>query len=107
MPPSKKKKVRHTKVATIEFDKSKWSKAQAVAWLRKNGYSHSKVDAGKGFYHFRQQDPTKLRKQHFSRFRTKKIATGLELVFAAKGAPVRSKTRGRAGPTAKKSSKRA
>jgi hypothetical protein len=101
---------RSTQVATIEFKKDKWSLAAARAWLRKHGYSYDRVDTGRDFLHFRQKSPSKLKKEHFGTFRTKKIASGLELVFAVRSGDVRKKQprsktmkRGRSGATAGRS----
>jgi hypothetical protein len=98
---------RSTQVATIEFKKDKWTLAAARAWLRKHGYSYDRVDTGRDFLHFRQKNPSKLRKEHFDTFRTKKIASGLELVFAVRRGDVRKKPlsvqkRGRGGASVTK-----
>lgn len=50
---------------SIHFSKKKWSKAEAVKWLKEHKFIHSKVDEGPNFYNYRQHDPKDCVKKSF------------------------------------------
>lgn len=54
-----------SEVQSIIFKKSLWSKARAIAWLKKHGFKYD-VDNTSESYRFRQRSPRK-----FKRFITK------------------------------------
>lgn len=67
-----------SKVQSIIFDKSKWSKAEAVAWLNEHEFHSDKIDETENTYRFRQEDPS-----HFEKFATmsKNLPAGIQYVL--------------------------
>lgn len=60
---------------TILVPKSKFSLAEAVAWVRDHRHSHHKVDISGNYYRFRQHTPA-----HHGRYYTVTLKNGVELV---------------------------
>lgn len=65
-------------VQSVLFKKDKWSTFRALMWLQKHGYHAHKEDTTDKFLRFRQMNPT------FSRYSTKKLPGGIELVIGYK-----------------------
>jgi len=71
------------KVQSIIFDKKKFSLHLSKEWLKKHGYKNKGLDDTENFFHFRQFNPTSLKKQGYNLFRNKKLGkSGVELVIA-------------------------
>ena len=56
----------------------------AIEWLDKNGFKHSKVDETKDYYRFRQINPMYLKNQGFTKVRTKMISPQIQFIIAYK-----------------------
>ena len=54
-----------TSIQSILFDKAKWSVEKAKDWLSDHNFLYGKVDEGKDYLRFRQQEP-----KGFIRYRT-------------------------------------
>jgi hypothetical protein len=65
-----------SRVQSLLFPKSDWTKEQARTWLREHGYKSRKVDETEKYYRFRQEDP-----DHFSVLRTKKFGNHIKAVI--------------------------
>lgn len=63
-------------VQSILFSRDKFTKSQAIAWLKKHKYKYSKQDLKKTVRRFRQIDP-----QFYKRFRIKVISDGICFVL--------------------------
>nr|WPF46849.1 MAG: hypothetical protein [Lake Baikal virophage 14] len=73
------------KVQSIIFNKSKFSLYLCKQWLKEHQYKDKDLDDKTNFYRFRQFNPTSLKKQGYSEFRTKKLGkSGIELIIAYK-----------------------
>lgn len=48
-----------SEVQSVLFSKDSWTKEEAKAWLKENGYSSGKSDESDNYYHFTQHDPGK------------------------------------------------
>ena len=57
-------------VQSVQLRRSKFTKPEAFAWIRKHGYKADKVDVTPEFFRFRQIAPERL---HGFRFRTVQI----------------------------------
>lgn len=66
-------------VQTIKFDKSMYTKAQVISWLKKHGLKHDVV-LEDNYYHARQRPPKKDR-----RYYSKEITDGVIFVFYEDG----------------------
>lgn len=64
-----------TRTQSILFSKRDFTPAQAVRWLGSHGYHSAAMDAPRDYWRFRQSAPVRGAK-----FRTKKIAPGIEIV---------------------------
>lgn len=70
-------------VQSLIFDKERFSVEEAKAWIRDHeGFGDYGVEETETSYRFRQYDP-----QHFSRFRTGQITTGIQAVFGVVKGP--------------------
>lgn len=67
---------RHNILQTILFDKSKWTKMQAIEWLVKHNYKHTKVDVTTDKLRFRQHEPNDELEYY-----TVKLINGIDLVY--------------------------
>lgn len=69
-------------VQSVQLRRSKFSKGEAFAWIRKHGYKAEKVDITPDFFRFRQIDPSRL---HGFRFRTVEIGNDGYLTMVYSG----------------------
>jgi hypothetical protein len=76
-----------SEIQSILFDKRKWSKADAIRWLKAHKYKYNKVDPGKGFYRFRQTTP------NYPRYGELKWEGGINAVVGFRGAKPKGKKR--------------
>lgn len=69
---------RGTQVQTLLFDRDKFTRAEAIAWARRNGYVAHKIDTTANKYRLRQKAPS-----HFTRgsFRTIMLSDRVEAVI--------------------------
>ena len=73
------------KVQSVLFNKSKFSLYLCKQWLKEHQYKDKDLDDKTNFYHFRQYNPTSLKKQGYTEFRTKKLGkSGIELIIVYK-----------------------
>jgi hypothetical protein len=73
------------KVQSVLFNKSKFSLYLCKQWLKEHQYKDKDLEAETNFYHFRQFNPTSLKKQGYTEFRTKKLGkSGIVLIIAYK-----------------------
>lgn len=56
----------------------------AIEWLDKNGFKHSKVDNTENYYRFRQINPMYLKNQGFTKVRTKLITPQIQFIISYK-----------------------
>lgn len=74
MPPSDSKK---SDIHSVQFDKTKWTPARALAWLKDHDLKNIKpVHETANFYRYRIIDP-----RFFRSFITKKLDNGIELIL--------------------------
>jgi hypothetical protein len=66
-----------TRAQTVLFDRSRFTRADAVAWARRAGFQTRSVEVGPKVIHLRQASPQSFRK---AGFRHKKIAPGVAIV---------------------------
>jgi len=72
------------KVQSILFDKTKWNEESAVKWLKINKHKIKGVDVKPKMLRFRQYNPAYIKKQGYTKFITKKLPDGIDLVIAYK-----------------------
>ena len=75
------------KIQSILFDKHNYTIRDALHFLTEHKYKHNKVDETDEFYRFRQIEPNLLRRQGYTRIRTKEIARGLKFIIYYKDSP--------------------
>jgi hypothetical protein len=63
-------------VQSVLIPRSKYTLAQARAWLKGHKFRAGKVDITDTYYRFRQREPGK-----FKRFRTKSLSGGVKLIL--------------------------
>jgi len=68
-------------VQSVIFSRPEWTKARAIKWLKKHGYSGLEQDLKKDHRRFRQIDPEELTKYNYI---TKSIGDNIELIIAYK-----------------------
>ena len=72
-----KRKLKETsEVQSIVFNKSLFSKNEAIVWLKTHEYKYGGVDEKENSWRFRQEDPEK-----YKRIISKKIDRGIVLVI--------------------------
>lgn len=54
------------KIQSVLFPRKEWTQTQAVAYLRRNGYKHNKVDATQNYYRFRQRPPNSSKYNYYT-----------------------------------------
>lgn len=64
---------------TILFNKDKFSKSQAIAWLKDHGHA-TFIDEKKNVYRARQVSPSKFRDEPMSTFHPEYLPTGIQFV---------------------------
>lgn len=70
------------KVQSVIIDNDKYTLQQAVEFLHRNDFKYRKVDKTKNLWRFRQIEPSKLRKEGYTHYRTKEISPDISLVIA-------------------------
>lgn len=71
-------------VQSVLFDKKKWTKARAVAWLKKHGFKYGSFAETEQKLRFQQVAPETEKSKGKSRFRTIRIGDGsIEFIIAA------------------------
>lgn len=80
-------KKRKSLLQTVLFDKTKWNVRSAKKWLKENNHKYSDVDKKENYIRFRQIDPELLKVQHYTKYRTKKLDNGIDLVYVSKVLP--------------------
>lgn len=75
-------------VQTVLVPRSRFSLAEAKAWVRHAGFTVSKVDTTANYYRFRQHAPG-----GYARFATKSVRDGVKLVIGFKGGRRRARRR--------------
>lgn len=68
-----------SEVQSILFQKSKYTLAQAKLWLKKHGYTSTKVDETDEYYRFRQSEPSQ-----YDHFATDDWKNGLKVIYGYK-----------------------
>lgn len=48
-------------IQSVQLRRDKFTKEGAYRWMREHHYPIHKIDVGPNFFHFRQQDPERLR----------------------------------------------
>ena len=76
-----------SEIQSILFDKRKWSKADAIHWLKQHDYKYNKIDPGKGFIRFRQTTP------NYPRYGELKWKGGINAVVGFRGAKPKGRKR--------------
>ena len=72
------------KLQSVLLSRQGFKLEDAVRWLVKNGFDVKKIDATEHFWRFRQINPSLLRKEGYSKFRTKDIEPHIKFIFAYK-----------------------
>lgn len=75
---------RKSVLQTVLFDKTKWNVRTAKKWLKENNHKYSDVDKKENYIRFRQVDPELLKEHNFTKYRTKKLDNGIDLVYVNK-----------------------
>ena len=61
------------KVQSVIFNKEKYDTPSAIKWLQENNYQVKKVDETNNFLRFRQINPSLLKRQGYTFYRSYKI----------------------------------
>jgi hypothetical protein len=72
----------HYKIQSILFNKDNFTKDQAIDWIKRNGYKNKKIDEKPNTYRFRQLTPRYVKNQGYTKFITKKLNSGIDLIIA-------------------------
>lgn len=67
-----------THVQSVRFDKSRFTKEQARAWLKAHGFRSGALDETENEYRFRQVDPNDSK----YRYRSKPATSGVRFIMA-------------------------
>lgn len=67
---------------SVMFDRSKWDRTKARAWLKRNGFDYAKVDATTNYLRYRQEDPKRACKRGM--FRVKEIGKGVKMTLCCR-----------------------
>jgi hypothetical protein len=72
------------KIQSIILDRDVFTLDAAIKWIRSHNYRLFKVDKTPNSYRFRQEDPNKLKQEHYNKYVTKKITKGIKYIIAYK-----------------------
>ena len=72
------------KLQSVLFLKQGHNLEDVVRWLLKNGFDVKKIDATMHYWRFRQVNPSLLRKEGYTKMRTKDITPTIKYIFAYK-----------------------
>jgi hypothetical protein len=72
------------KLQSILLSKKSYNLDSAVNWLVANKFKVSKLDATEHYWRFRQNEPSALRREGFTTFRTKEVAPNVKFIFSYK-----------------------
>jgi len=72
------------KLQSILLSKEVFKLNDAVNWLEANKFKVKKLDATQNYWRFRQNEPSALRKEGFTTFRTTEVAPNVKFIFSYK-----------------------